>query len=90
MRAKRMMPAQLTTTSSRPWRSTTVATASATEAGSVTSVAQHVGTVAGQIGAHDRGPLALEQPGGGRADARGRAGHQGDLALETAHEAGRV
>ena len=46
---------------------------------------QHVGAVAGQIGAHDRGPLAREQPGGGRADARGGAGHQGDPAVEPAH-----
>ena len=90
MRAKRTTPAQLTTTSSRPWRSTTVATASATEAGSVTSVASTSAAVAGQVGAHDRGPLAREQPGGGRADARGGAGHQGDPAVEPVHEANRV
>ena len=47
---------------------------------------QHVGAVAGQVGADDRRrPRRPSSRAVARADARGRAGHEGDLAVEPAH-----
>ena len=85
IRPNRMIPAQLTARSSRPWRSTTVPTAAGDRRGVGDIRAQHTISVAGQVETDDGRPLRGQRRGGGRPDPGRCPRDQGDLALEARH-----